>query len=81
MNGDHENGEKGALLPMPVTSEDCQPATLRISALAKRFDVCKKTIGRHVEHGLLPPPDFYVGRFPHWKASNIEKWIEIKKHV
>jgi predicted DNA-binding transcriptional regulator AlpA len=61
--------------------ECSESATVRISDLAKKFRVCNKTIGRHVDEGLLPPPDFYVGRFPHWKSANIERWIETKKRV
>jgi predicted DNA-binding transcriptional regulator AlpA len=67
-------------IAMPLPAKNSEQATLRISALAKRFGVCNKTIGRHVEDGLLPP-DFYVGRFPHWKSISIEKWIETKKIV
>lgn len=62
-------------------AENPPPATLRLMDLAARFRVSKKTIARHVEAGLLPPPDFYVGRFPHWKPAKIEEWIETKKCV
>ena len=68
---------QAATLPL----ESSEPATLRLSDMAKRFDVDKKTIGRHVDVGLLPPPDFYVWRFPHWKIASIEKWMETKKCV
>jgi predicted DNA-binding transcriptional regulator AlpA len=84
-----ENQEKfsGTVKPqaplqaVPVPVESPCPKTLRKSALAKRFDVCTRTIKRHVEEGLLPPPDFYVGRFPHWIESNIDRWIKTKKLV
>ena len=65
----------------PLLADNSAPDTMRISGLAKRFDVCKKTIARHVDHGLLPQPDFHVGRFPHWKVSSIDHWIETRKQV
>ena len=57
------------------------PFSFRKADLAARFRVCTKTIGRHVEQGLLPPPDFYVGRFPHWIPATIDAWIATKKCV
>ena len=66
----------------PLPPENSQlKTTLRKSAMAKKFDVSTKTIGRHVECGLLPPPDFYVGRFPHWKIKNVENWVETRKKI
>lgn len=56
-----------------------RPASLRLMDLAARFRVSIKTISRHVDQGLLPPPDFHVGRFPHWLPARIEEWIITRK--
>lgn len=56
-------------------------ASLRLADLAARFRVCTKTISRHVDKKLLPPPDFYVGRFPHWLPAKIDEWIATRKIV
>jgi predicted DNA-binding transcriptional regulator AlpA len=72
------NTTKVSLLP-PENSQ--LKTTLRKSAMAEKFDVSTKTIGRHVECGLLPPPDFHVGRFPHWKITSVENWIETRKKI
>ncbi len=58
-----------------------QPASLRLVDLAARFRVCTKTIGRHVDKKLLPQPDFYVGRFPHWLPAKIDEWIATRKVI
>jgi hypothetical protein len=78
MGADTNNTTK--LDPLPPENSQLK-TTLRKSAMAEKFDVCTKTIGRHVECGLLPPPDFYVGRFPHWKITSVENWIETRKKI
>jgi hypothetical protein len=66
--------QKSETIPHP-------PFSFRMADLAARFRVCTKTIGRHVEQGLLPKPDFYVGRSPHWIPTTIDVWIATKKCV
>lgn len=31
------------------------------------------TILRRIERGDFPPPDFYVGRFPRWLTSTVQR--------
>jgi predicted DNA-binding transcriptional regulator AlpA len=64
-----------------VSDANAQPKLLRKAELAKQYDICTKTIDRHIEMGIFPPPDFHVGRFPHWKDSTIEHWIETRKQI
>lgn len=66
---------------VPGVRRNGEPASLRLTDLAARFRVCPKTIGRHVDKGLLPQPDFYVGRFPHWLPAKIDEWIATRKVV
>jgi predicted DNA-binding transcriptional regulator AlpA len=65
----------------PVGQVAPLPLSLNKSQFAANYGVCTKTIDRHLEEGICPPPDFYVGRFPHWKISTIENWIETKKRI
>jgi predicted DNA-binding transcriptional regulator AlpA len=81
MNGEIENIENAIPQTTTLPPENSQPKTLRRAALAKMFGVCPKTIRRHLDKKILPQPDFYVGRFPHWKLSSILNWIETRKMI
>jgi hypothetical protein len=44
----------------------------RRADLAARYQVDLRTVANMVADGRLPPPDFYLGRFPIWHFESIE---------
>jgi hypothetical protein len=45
----------------------------RKRGLMLRYDICEKTVDRRRESGLIPPPDFYVGPYPYWTGTTLDK--------
>jgi hypothetical protein len=45
----------------------------RLSDLADRYKVTKRSIKNMIDDGRLAPPDFYNGRIPNWFSQTIEE--------
>lgn len=50
------------------------PGTESIKTLAKRLDLTVRSVSSYLARGVLPEPDYRVGKSPLWKTETIEEW-------
>ena len=45
----------------------------RKRGVAERYGVHERSVDRMKDDGRLPPPDFYIGRFPLWGEDTLDE--------
>lgn len=47
--------------------------------VAKIAGVRPGTVRQHIQRGVMPEPDGYLGRTPWWKRKTIEHWLATRR--
>ena len=48
--------------------------TLDLHSVAKRLNVCERTVKRWADNGTMPPPVRIGGRLLRWNAAELNAW-------
>jgi hypothetical protein len=50
--------------------------SLTIEDLVKVLSVTRRSITNFRQRGLIPEPDFLIGKHPRWRVSTVERVLE-----
>lgn len=63
--------------PIEPATIDPHETLFSVEEIARRMEVCKRTVWRMVSEGKFPAPAIRQGRLIRWRAVQFDEWVRL----